>query len=310
MHILDWKPLSRVVAKALGAAGSRLGGVPNELTEATADCRAARTEIPVPTRHGTVRCLVYRTPGATGARPLYVNIHGGGYVVRAPEMDDPLCNYLVEHAAVTVLSIDYDVAPKAPFPIAIEECVDVINWAVSNSGEQDWDASRLVVGGQSAGGAITTAVARIARDTDGPALALQVLNYPPLDLTIPGPQKQGLAEHPVVAPWMTLVFDPAYAPTDDDRADPLVSPASAKNLTVLDGVNPLAGMPRTLIQTCELDTLRDEGNRYASALDAAGVPVRHVEVAGVDHGFTLRTPVEPALAAFELIAEEVRSAIA
>jgi acetyl esterase len=144
----------------------------------------------------------------------------------------------IEHAGVTILSIDYDVAPRAPFPIAIEESVDVVNWAVAHSLDQKWDASRLVVGGQSAGGAIATAVARIARDSGGPAVALEVLNYPPLDLSIPGPQKRALAKHPVVARWMTRVFDPAYAPMENDRLSPLVSPASQANLAIVDGVHP------------------------------------------------------------------------
>jgi len=310
MHILDWQPLSLAVARAFGAAGSRFARVSAELTQATADCLAECHELTVPTRHGDVRCLVYRAPDETAARPLYVNMHGGGFVVRFPEMDEPMCHYLVEHAGVTILSIDYDVAPRAPFPIAIEESVDVVNWAVAHSVDQNWDASRLVVGGQSAGGAIATAVARIARDSGGPAIALEVLNYPPLDLSIPGPQKRALAKHPVVAPWMTRVFDPAYAPMESDRLGHLVSPASQANLAIVDGVNPLAGMPPTLIQTCELDMLLDEGNRYAAALAAAGVSVEHVEVPGVDHGYTLRAPVEPALASFEVMAAEVRVALA
>jgi acetyl esterase/lipase len=212
MHILDWRPLSLAVARAFGAVGSRFATVSAELTEATADCLADCHELTVPTRHGEIRCLVYRAPNETTARPLYVNMHGGGFLVRFPEMDDPMCHYLVEHVGVTILSIDYDVAPRAPFPIAIEESVDVVNWAVAHSLDQNWDASRLVVGGQSAGGAIATAVARIARDSGGPAIALEVLNYPPLDLTIPGPQKRALAKHPVVATWMTRVFDPATRP--------------------------------------------------------------------------------------------------
>jgi acetyl esterase len=68
-------------------------------------------------------------------------------------------------------------------------------------------------------------------------------------------------------------------------------------------------MPPTLILTCELDLLLDEGNRYAAALAAAGVPVKHLEVPGVDHGYTLRAPVEPPLASFEVMAAEVRGAL-
>jgi acetyl esterase/lipase len=185
----------------------------------------------------------------------------------------------------------------------------VVNWAVAHSLDQNWDASRLVVGGKSAGGAIATAVARIARDSGGPPIALEVLNYPPLDLSIHGPQKRALAKRPVVAGWMTRIFDPAYAPVESDRMGPLASPASQANLAIFDRVNPLEGMPPTLIQTCELDLLLDEGNRYAAALAAAGVSVKHVEVPGVDHGYTLRAPVEPALASFELMAAEVRIAV-
>jgi acetyl esterase len=118
MNILDWKPLSLAVARAFGAAGSRFARVSAELTETTADCLAECHELKVPTRHGDVRCLVYRAPDETTARPLFVNMHGGGFVVRFPEMDEPMCHYLVEHAGVTILSIDYDVAParRSPSP--------------------------------------------------------------------------------------------------------------------------------------------------------------------------------------------------
>jgi hypothetical protein len=97
MHILDWQPLSLAVARAFGAAGSRFATVSAELTEATVDCLAECHELTVPTRHGDVRCLVYRAPDETTARPLYVNMHGGGFVVRFPEMDEPMCHYLSIH---------------------------------------------------------------------------------------------------------------------------------------------------------------------------------------------------------------------
>src|SRR5688500_15252752 len=74
----------------------------------------------VPTRHGDVACTLYPPPQAAGKPALYVNMHGGGYVMRGAEQDDPLCRYLAANAAVAVLNVDYDVAPDHRFPVAVE----------------------------------------------------------------------------------------------------------------------------------------------------------------------------------------------
>ncbi len=64
----------------------------------------------IPTRHGAIRATAY-FPTCEGAPGVYVNFHGGGYVLRHPEQDDPLCRFLAHHARVVVINVDYDVAP-------------------------------------------------------------------------------------------------------------------------------------------------------------------------------------------------------
>ena len=141
----------------------------------------------IPTRHGEVRAVVYLPAASSEPVPVYVNLHGGGFILRHPEQDDPLCRYLAATAGVAVVNVDYDVAPAHRFPEPIEEAYDAVCWAAGPG--RDWDGSRLCVGGQSAGGALAAAVARLALELGGPDLALQVLLYPVLDLVTPARDK-------------------------------------------------------------------------------------------------------------------------
>ena len=79
-----------------------------------------------------------------------------------------------------MVNTDYAVAPHRRFPIAVEQIYDVVSWAAAP--EREWDGERLCVGGQSAGGNLSAAAARLALENGGPAIALQVLHYAPLDL--------------------------------------------------------------------------------------------------------------------------------
>src|SRR5690349_7431380 len=121
------------------------------------------------TRHGDVACNLYLPPPGTTNPPVYVIMHGGGYVMRGAEQDDPLCRYLAAHAGVAVLNVDYDVAPEHRFPEPVEQAYDAVRWAAGPG--HGWDGSRLCVGGQSAGGSLAAAVARLALEQGGPAIA-------------------------------------------------------------------------------------------------------------------------------------------
>lgn len=255
----------------------------------------------VSTRRGPVRCTVYSPPEQAEAPPVYVNLHGGGFVIRHPEADDHICRYLAATVGCVVVNVDYDVAPQRPFPTASMQAYDVVCWVADNAAEHGWDGSRLAAGGQSAGGNLAAGVAIAARDSGTPDLALQVLLYPPLDLTIDPGSKRARTDKPLLTPGLGRIFDAAYVPDPAGRADPLVSPIRAEDLR---------GLAPALVITAELDLLRDEGDAYARALGAAGVPVSHHVVPAVDHAFTHRGPAEAAKDVFGLVSESLRTAFA
>jgi len=308
MHPLEMPVINAIAARFVQAGASRMMAVPSDYADTFADITVAPTLMTIPTRHGDVTCSVY-LPSAQHEHPaIYLNAHGGGYVIGMPEQDDLYCAFLAQTAGVVVVSIHYAVAPQAKFPIAIEQTTDALSWLAHHPEVHGWDSARIVVGGQSAGAAIATAVARIARDAGSPAIALQVLNFPPLDLVTPAKDKPHPPPKPLLNPTIAHVFDGAYAPPKL-RDHPHISPAATQNLELTNGTHPLAGMPRTVVVTAEHDILREEGSRYAEALRAAGTEVAHLDVSGVDHAFFGAGPAAAARDAMAFVAREVERAV-
>lgn len=256
----------------------------------------------VATRHGPAPVVIYRPADVTDGRGVYVNVHGGGFVVGHPEQDDPWCRYLAAHAGVVVVNVDYVLAPRSRFPAAAEQLLDVVRWAAAP--ERDWDGGRLCVGGQSAGGNLAAAVSRMALEEGGPPIALQVVHYAPLDLVTRTADKASpLGSRAILKPWMGEVFDTAYLPDRDHRTHRLASPAWGSN------AEDVAGIAPALIITTEYDRLRDEGVHYAAKLDAAGALVRHHDVSGVDHGYNIMSDnADTTRRMYEFIAMHVREA--
>ena len=141
----------------------------------------------VATEAGSVNCTTYHPSTVPQGRPpgVYVNFHGGGYIIRHPEQDDPLCRYIAHHAGCVVVNVDYDVAPQRPFPTAVLQAHGVGLWAATTGHALGWDGDRLALGGQSAGGGLAAAAARLARERGTFTPRLQVLVFAPLDLATP-----------------------------------------------------------------------------------------------------------------------------
>ncbi|TWF95708.1 alpha/beta hydrolase [Saccharopolyspora dendranthemae] len=261
--------------------------------------------IEVPTTYGPVPATLY-LPQEGDAPPLHVNMHGGGFIIRYPEQDDPLCRYLAARSGVAVLNVDYPVAPRHPFPVPPKACFEVVRWAADHAGELGVDPARLSVGGASAGGSLATAVARQARDAGGPHLALQVLHYPALDLVTSTQEKmraRGRDEPPFLKPWMAAVFHDSYLPDRTLGTDPLASPAHGANDEDLSGTAP------ALVITTELDLLRAEGVRYVESLRRAGVLLEHHDVPAADHGYDQLGGAGSLIReTYDLIAEHLRRA--
>ncbi|MCX4405116.1 MULTISPECIES: alpha/beta hydrolase [unclassified Streptomyces] len=259
-------------------------------------------ELTIPTSVAPARVTVYRPASEGPPPPVHINFHGGGFVMPLTEIDDPLCRFLAAEAEVTVLNVDYVVAPQHPFPAPPRQAFEVVRWIAEHGAEHGWDGSRLSVGGQSAGGGLAAAVARQALEEGGPSIALQVLHYAPLDLATSAKDKHAAIAKPVLRPWMADVFDTCYVPDPRERADRLVSPAHPSDTADLKGIAP------ALVVTAEYDLLKAEGVRYAERLQRAGALVEHHDVPQVDHGYDGKDD-EKAREIYALIARHVRRAV-
>ena len=298
MSILSWRPVADVLARLFARLVDPAPRPEVRFPDIVGD---VGTDV-VATRHGQTPVTIYRPPPTPDRRAVYVNVHGGGFVVGHPEQDDPWCRYLAEHAGVVVVNVDYVLAPGHRFPAAAEQLLDVVRWAADP--DRDWDGTRLCIGGQSAGGNLSAAVCRMALEEGGPPISLQVLHYAPLDLVTPTAKKTSpLGGRAILTPWMGEVFDTAYIPVRDDRAHRFASPAWGSN------GDDLAGIAPALVITAEYDRLKDEGVRYAAKLEAAGSLFRHHDVSGVDHGYNIMSDdIDVTRRMYDLIVADVREA--
>jgi acetyl esterase len=136
----------------------------------------------VPTRHGQVRCFVYRPRPGRRAAPstpgAYVHLHGGAFLMRHAAMDDFFARWVVATTGAVVVNVDYDVAPRHRYPVAQEQAHDVLRWVQEHGHERDVDGTRVVVGGFSAGGNLAASACLQARDAGEPPVRLQLLGVP------------------------------------------------------------------------------------------------------------------------------------
>lgn len=227
------------------------------------------------TRWGMVPVRTYQTRARVRPSPVVVFFHGGGWMQGSVGGYDALCGQTADRTGALVVSVDYRLAPEHPFPAAVQDCYDVTRWVGEQGGALGIDPARLAVMGDSAGGNLAAVVAQLARDAGGPPIVAQVLIYPATDATFSSPSIHSNAHAPMLTRRDMHGFIDRYIP-DGDRTDPRVSPLLAPDLSRL---------PRALVQTAELDPLRDDGARYAQAMAAHGVRVRYTEYADVPHGF-------------------------
>jgi acetyl esterase len=288
----------RLLARGFQLASGRITRPP-----AAYDTFAAHVAPPTPvvvaTEAGPVTVHVYRSPADApgGLPPVYVNVHGGGFVARHPEFDAHLCRVIAAETGSVVVNVDYDVAPQRPFPVAAQQVYAIACWAATiGAAEQGWDGDRLAIGGQSAGGNLSASACLRARDEGGFRAALQVLVYPPLDLAQDPGDKHARTAKPLISPGLARIFNFSYVTDPARRTDPLASPLYAQDLS---------GLPPALVVTADYDLLRDEGDRYARLLAEAGVPVRHHVVPGVDHAFTHVEPTGPTRDFLDVVVAEV-----
>jgi acetyl esterase/lipase len=220
------------------------------------------------------------TPHSPPPRPAFIHLHGGGFVFGTIHslVNEVKCAHLCRTADCAVVTVEYRLAPEHRFPTAPEDCYAALHWTVENAPRLGIDPTRIAIGGESAGGNLAAAVALIARDRKGPALALQVLEVPVTDIS------DSTNDHPSVALYGEGygldradmdAFAAAYLADSADGSRPYASPLLASDLS---------GLTPAHVLTVEYDILRDAGEAYARRLAAAGVPTTHRRLAGMTHG--------------------------
>lgn len=262
---------------------------------------AGVTDHRVPVEGGEITVRVY-SPGGAGPRPALVFYHGGGWVIGDLYTHDGICRSLANAAGCVVASVDYRLAPEFKYPVAGEDSYAALRWVVANAGRLRIDARRVAVGGDSAGGHLSTVVALMARDRGGPTLVQQVLLYPVTNHDLDTPSYHENATGYVLTRdamrWFWDHYLPSPAKGREAYASPLLAPS-------------LAGLPPALVITAECDPLRDEGEAYAARLRDAGVPVTFTRYTGMFHGFFRMTRLlDKAKAALDEVAASLRKAFA
>jgi len=230
-------------------------------------------DIVIPSQAGGMPARVY-SPSAD-APGVVVYYHGGGWVVGSLDGWDPSVRALAAASGCDVLSVDYRLAPEHAFPAAADDAYDALVWVASSGGLAD--GRPVVVAGDSAGGNLATVAALRARDSGGPAIALQVLVYPVVDCDMDRRSyREYDGEELILNRRDMRWFWDKYAPDEETRVNPYASPLRAASL---------AGLPPAYLITAEHDPLRDEGFAYADRLRDARVAVEHRHYGSQIHAF-------------------------
>lgn len=237
--------------------------------------------IPGPAGALDIPIRIYMPKDRVAVGPGFVNFHGGGFVLGDLESEHARCLTMAVEGGAVAVGVDYRLAPEDPFPAGVEDCYAALQWVAANAEQLKIDPAKIAIGGGSAGGNLTAAVALLARDRGGPALALQMLIYPVIDDRCETPSMQAGADTYIWTYQNSLDMWNHYIGAERSNVSPYAAPARAKDLS---------GLPPAYMMTCEHDPLRDEAIIYAMRLMAAGIPVELHNYPGTVHGFDFLTP--------------------
>ncbi|MGE0215955.1 alpha/beta hydrolase [Mycolicibacterium sp.] len=241
--------------------------LPDGVTMTTAAAPGAAHDVPV---------LVFAPAGTGRPRPALVYMHGGGFVLGSADGDKELPALLAAQVGAVVVSVDYRLAPEHPFPAPLEDCYAAVLWVAEHAAELGVDATRVGIGGVSAGAGLAAATALLARDRGGPPLCFQFLDVPELDDRLQTASMRRFVDTPLwnlpnaVESWKHYLGSRA-----DGDVSPYAAPARAEDLS---------GLPPAYVCVCEFDPLRDEGIGYAQHLVRDGVATELHLYPGAFHG--------------------------
>ncbi|TFD62186.1 alpha/beta hydrolase [Cryobacterium suzukii] len=222
--------------------------------------------------------VVTESGGGPQPRPLIVYFHGGGWATGNVEVADRPARALCQGAGAVVASVEYRLAPEAPFPAGLEDCYAAVQWLSRHVEQLGVDPDKIVVFGDSAGGNLAAATTLLSRERGGHPIAHQILLYPALAPAERSPYPsyaQNSSGYSLTRAGMKWFWE-LYLASAADALNPLASPLLAQDVS---------GLPSATIITAEFDPLRDEGAAYAQRLRDVGSDAELVEYAGTIHGF-------------------------
>lgn len=258
----------------------------------------------IPTRNGETHVYIYYPDSdQEGPYPLFINIHGGGFIQGYREQDLVFSKNICSRSNYVVIDIDYTPSPEQKYPYALHQCYDVVKWASENGESLQIDPEKIVLCGHSAGGNLAAAVAILNNVRHDFNIALQILDYPNVNVYTPQPLKRNAYKDPENVPLqIASLYDSPFVdeekdldPTaqarlsqlyydayidEDYRLDPTASPLFATEELLI-------GLPETLIITCWDDYRGEDAEQYAYKLLQAGVPVMARRMTDSSHGFVV-----------------------
>lgn len=249
------------------------------------DIDAEDRVVPGPAGAPDLEITIFRPRGTEGrALPAFVNIHGGGMIVGHRSWETARVVDIVDEHRVIAVNVEYRLAPEDPFPAGVEDCYAAFTWVHAHAAELGIDPDRIVVGGGSAGGGLTAAVALMARDRQGPIMAGQLLLCPMIDntnTTVASRQYDGIGT------WQREMNLLAWSCVlGDDLAFSEDAPAYAAPSRATD----VSGLPPAFIEVGEAEAFRDEDTEYALRIWATGGQAELHVWGGGAHGFDMYMP--------------------
>ena len=258
IRIIDW--LRR------REAGSDVAGL---------DC--STVNIPSSLDNYSIRTRIYRPPNVAEPLPCLIYFHGGGYIMGVPEGSAELIKLFIQTRPCVVVTPDYRKAHQKPFPGGFQDCYDAMIWARDNADALGC-SDKIMIGGHSAGGGLTAAVALKTRDTGDVDIAFQMPFYPMIDDTQPTDPQRDI-DPPVWDTALNAIGWGAYlrdVRRSGETPSAYAAPARAESLV---------GLPPTITYVGDKDPFYWETEAYVEGLRAAGIDVTHTVYEGCYHAF-------------------------
>jgi acetyl esterase/lipase len=226
----------------------------------------------------TIPLQIVRPAGERGVLPLFIFIHGGGWVLGDFPTHQRMVRDLVVLSGAAAIFVNYTRTPDAQFPTAINEIFAATKWIAENGKDLNVDGRRLAVVGNSVGGNMTAVTTLKAKENGGPHISLQILFWPIVDANFETESYRRFGKDRfLTTPLMQWMYD-MYIKEPEKRRNVFASPLHAS-------LEQLKGLPPAFIAVAENDVLRDEGEAYARKLDEAGVNVTSIRYNGMIHDF-------------------------